>query len=102
MPHAIARLHPLEAALRDLTALSGRVFVGESTLQHGRQGRDTRVRVNTEELSPGVRHFGVIEKHERLDALADIGRTDQTRHRTMTAAGGAQHDATLARLEHGL
>ena len=69
----------------------------KTALQHRRQRRDARVRVDTRELRSRVRHLRVIEKHERLQHLAEVGRAHEARDRAAFAARGAMHDAAHAR-----
>src|SRR5712664_981649 len=92
MPHAVAGLHPFQSARRDLAFLSRRVLVGNPTGEHDGERRDTGMRMDAEKRLACRHDLAVIEEHERLDQLADIGRADEARDRTVPAAAGAKRD----------
>jgi hypothetical protein len=77
-------------------ALAGGVFIVDPSAQDDGERCDARVWVDAEERLASRLDFAVIQKHERLDQLTDVGRADETRDRTVLAAAGAKRDAAWA------
>src|SRR5947207_531216 len=77
----------------DLALLAGGVLVGHLAIEDNGGRRDARVRMNAEQRPAAVAHFAAIEEHERLDRLADPGRTDEPGNRAVLLAERTQRDA---------
>src|ERR1700676_1789343 len=93
MPNAVSAFHPFQSTRRDRALLSGGVLIGEASAKHDGERCDARVRMDAEErLGPG-RDFGMIQEHERLDQLADIGRTDEARDGSVPATARRVDDS---------
>ena len=89
MPHAVSGFHPFQSARRHRTLLPGRVLIDHPSAKDDRERRDAGMRMDAEERLGPRRDFGVIQEHERLDQLADIGGADEARDGSVPAAAGA-------------
>jgi hypothetical protein len=93
MPHAVSGLHPFQSALRDRACLSGRVLIGEAAAKNDGERCDARVRMDAEERLWPRRDFEMVQEHERLDQLADIGGAGEAGDGPVPAAIGGERDS---------
>src|SRR5439155_24579829 len=92
MPDAATCLKPLETARSKFAMCARRVFIAHRSGQQKRQRRDARMRVHGEHRLARGPEVEVIQKHERLDPLAQIARAEQPCHGAMDAALRAGDD----------
>ena len=99
MPDAIAGAHPLDATGRKNARLSRALGVLDRALEHDGDRGDARVRVPADprHAPPLPVEVEVIEEHERLDELADVGRAHEPRDGSAHMSPRAIDD-----LAHGL
>src|SRR6267142_5853262 len=97
MPDAATCLKPLETACRKFAMCARRVFIAHRSGQQKRQRRDARMRVHWEHRVAGGPEVEVIQKHERLDPLAQIARAEQPCHGTVDETYCAGEDPSKRR-----
>src|SRR2546428_6410054 len=83
MPYAAACTHPFDAARLDDAFRARGLFIGDPPLEKDRERRDAGMRMKADSRRAPRVNVEIVEEHERLDQLADIGRTDQPRDRPM-------------------
>src|ERR1700733_10005018 len=90
MPDATAGAHPFNTAGVDDAFAAGGLLVERLPGQNDGQGRNSRMRVETEFRCGRRVGVEVVEKYERLDQFADVLRTDQSGGGPMRASTRAQ------------
>src|SRR5712691_820393 len=98
MPNATACAHPFNPAGIDDAFGSGSLFIGDLSLEDHGQRRDAGVRMKTDGRHVLRVDLEIIQKHEGLDQLAHVGRTDEPRDRPVRVPARTVNDATGARL----
>src|SRR6267143_5444409 len=88
MPYTAARTHPFDAARLDDAFRARGLFIGDPPLEKDRERRDAGMRMKADRRHVLRVDVEIIQEHERLDQLADIGRTDEPRDRPMRMPAG--------------
>ncbi len=96
VPHTTARLHPLQSTRRKHTLLSGRIFIGDLPGKDRGQRGKAGVRVDAECGLVARIDCSVIQEHERLDGVPDVGWADQAGNRPVPTATSPNGDAAKA------
>src|SRR2546427_1396445 len=98
MPYAAACTHPFDAARLDDAFRARGLFIGDPPLEKDRERRDAGMRMKADRRHALRVDVEIIQEHERLDQLADIGRTDEPRDRPMRMPARTVGDAPGAGL----
>src|ERR1700704_2357676 len=92
MPHAARGAHPFDAARLDDAFRARGLFIGDLSLENERKRCDAGMRMKTDRRHVLRIDVEVIQKHEWLDELAQIGRADEPRDGSMRMAARTLHD----------
>src|SRR5467141_684712 len=88
MPYAARGAHPFDAARLDDAFRARGLFIGDPPFENERNRRDAGMRMKTDRRHVLRIDVEVVEKDERLDQLAYVGRTDEPRDRAMRMSAG--------------
>src|SRR6267378_8286334 len=92
MPYAAACTHPFNAARLDDAFRARGLFIGDPPLEKERKRCDAGMRMKADGRHVLRIDVEVVEKDERLDQLAYVGRTDEPRDRAMRMSAGTVGD----------
>src|SRR5438309_8555041 len=92
MPYAAACTHPFDAARLDDAFRSRGLFIGDPPLEKERKRGDAGMRMKPDRRRVLRIDVEIIQKHERLDELADVGRADEPRDGPMGMTTRTLHD----------
>src|SRR5712691_1451577 len=98
MPYAAACAHPFDAPRLDDAFRAGGLLIGDLPLENERKRRDAGMRMKADRRHVLRVDLEIIQKHEGLDQLAHVGRTDEPRDRPVRVPARTVNDATGARL----
>src|ERR1700704_3597366 len=93
MPYAARSAHPFNASRLDDAFRSGCLFIGDLPLEEGRQRCDAGMRMKTDRRHVLRIDVEIIQKHERLDELAHVRRTDEACDRSMRTSARTMNDS---------
>src|SRR6202165_1585441 len=77
MPYAARGTHPFNASWLDDAFGSGCFFIGDLSLEKESKRCDAGMRMETDRRHVPRIDVEIIQKHERLDELAHVGRADE-------------------------
>src|SRR5437899_3056589 len=93
MPYTAACAHPFDAPRLDEAFRAGGLLIGDLPLENERKRRDAGMRMKADRRRALRVDLEIIQKHEGLDELAHVGRTDEPRDRSLRMAARAVGDA---------
>src|SRR6266705_2996834 len=96
MPDATACAHPFNPAGIDDAFGSGSLFIGNLSLEDHGHRRDPGMRMKADRRHALRVDLEIIQKHERLDQLAHVGRTDEPRDGPVRISARTVDDAASA------
>src|SRR5712664_2022691 len=102
MPYAAAGTHPFNAARLDDAFRARGLFIGDPPLEKDRKRRDAGMRMKADRRHALRIDVEIIQKHEGLDELANVGRTDEPCDRPMRMPARAVGNAASACFGSGL
>src|SRR5713226_1543273 len=88
MPYAARGAHPFNAARLDDAFRARGLFIGDPPFENERKRRDAGMRMKADRRHVLRIDVEVVEKDERLDQLAYVGRIDQPRDWPMRMPAG--------------
>src|SRR5438105_15208076 len=92
MPYTARGAHPFNASRLDDAFRSRCLFIGDLPLENERKRCDAGMRMKTDRRHVLRIDVEIIQKHKRLDELAQIGRADEPRDGSMRMAARTLHD----------
>ena len=92
MPHATPGQHPFDATFRDCAPNVLRIDIADGAFGDVRQRGDARMGVEARRERRALM-VEEVEKHERLQDLAEIGRAHQTCGEALRSTMGTLHDS---------
>src|SRR5258708_7890616 len=102
MPYAARGAHPFNALCLDDALRSGCIFVEDLPREKQRKRCDAGMWMKADGRHVLRIDVEIIQKHERLDELAHVGRADKPRDGSMRMAARTVSNAASARLGRGL
>src|SRR6266571_7350841 len=96
MPYAAACAHPFDAPRLDDAFRAGGLLIGDLPLENERKRRDAGMRMKPDRRRVLRVDLEIIQKHERLDQLAHVRRTDEPRDGPMRISARTVDDAANA------
>src|SRR5437667_4344525 len=96
MPYTAACAHPFDAPRLDDAFRAGGLLIGDLPLENERKRRDAGMRMKANRRRALRVDLEIIQKHEGLDELAHVGRTDEPRDRSLRMAARTVGDAASA------
>src|SRR5258708_15423934 len=101
MPYTAACAHPFDAPRLDDAFRAGGLLIGDLPLENERKRRDAGMRMKADRRHALRVDLEIIQEHEGLDQLADVGRTDEPRDRPMRISARTVDDAAGACFRRG-